>query len=331
MITELKAPDPFGRRITYLRLSLTDACNFRCVYCMPEDMTFRPGSELLRDDEIFRLVRLFARLGFEKIRLTGGEPALRENLTGIVSGIAGTPGVREVALTTNGTRLAELARPLVRAGLRRINIRLDTLDPAKFWGMSRGGGLDDVWMGILAADAAGLAIKLNAVVVRGRNDREDAAELARLTFSRPWEVRFLELMPIGRLADFQREHLVPEKELRETLQAAFGPLRPVRGPPSSGPARRYRFDGAVGTVGFISSVTNPFCGGCARARLTADGRFRLCLLRENQTDLLTPLRNGAGDAELLELIRNSLRFKPREHGLAENVIAGNRVMSEIGG
>ena len=186
-----------NRRIHYLRLSVTDACNLRCIYCMPETMTFRPQPELMQDAEILRLARIFARLGFDKFRLTGGEPTLRENIVELVRGVAAVPGVRETIMTTNGTTLTHLAQPLAGAGLRRINIRLDTLNPDKFTKMSRRGRLENVLDGIAAAEAAGLSIKLNAVVVRGFNDADDAVELARLTLKCPWQVRFLEVMPAG--------------------------------------------------------------------------------------------------------------------------------------
>lgn len=285
--------DRFGRNINYLRISLTDKCNLRCVYCMPEEMTFRPRAELLQDDEIYRLVNLFAGLGFVKFRLTGGEPTVRANVVGIVRHIAQTPGVKTVAMTTNGLLLDRLARPLAEAGLKRVNISIDTLNPDKFNTLTRWGAVEDVWAGIEAAQEAGLHIKLNAVVVRGYNDREDVVDLARLTFDQPWQVRFIEMMPFGDVADFQKAGVVSEEELKETISHALGPLSQLNGGQLDGEARLYRLPGAQGSVGFISSVTQPFCAGCSRARLTADGRLRLCLLREKEVDLLTPLRQGA--------------------------------------
>lgn len=323
--------DRFGRNINYLRISLTDKCNLRCVYCMPEDMTFRPRAELLQDDEILRLVRIFAGLGFHKFRLTGGEPTVRANVTGIVEGIAATPGVRTVAMTTNGLLLKELAAPLAAAGLERVNISIDTINPEKFKKLTRWGDVEDVWNGIEAAEAAGLGIKLNAVVVRGYNDTEDVVDLARLTLYRPWQVRFIEMMPFGEVADFQQAGIVPEEELRRTIAAELGPLSLINGGQLDGEARLFRLEDGVGTVGFISSVTEPFCAGCTRARLTADGRLRLCLLREKEVNLMAPLRGGASDEELRELITDSIWWKPWGHGLAGNVIPKNRVMSEIGG
>ncbi len=323
--------DKFGRNINYLRISLTDKCNLRCVYCMPEEMTFRPRAELLQDDEILRLVDIFAGLGFKKIRLTGGEPTVRANLVDLVDQIARTDGIKIVAMTTNGLLLNRLAQPLADVGLDRVNISIDTLNPVKFKTVTRWGDVQDVWEGIAAADAAGLGVKLNAVVVRGYNDTEDVVDLARLTFHQPWQIRFIEMMPFGDVSDFQQAGVVTEEELRQTISAALGPLAVVNDGILDGEARLYQLPDAPGTLGFISSVSNPFCASCSRARLTADGRLRLCLLREMEVDLLTPLRSGADDQELRELIEKAIWLKPWGHGLAQDVIPLNRVMSEIGG
>jgi GTP 3',8-cyclase len=323
--------DSFGRKIDYLRISLTDKCNLRCVYCMPEDMTFRPRHELLQDEELFRLVHLFASLGFHKVRLTGGEPTVRANVVDIVREIAATPGIKQVGMTTNGLMLDKLARPLAAAGLHRVNISIDTLNPEKFKKLTRWGDVQDVWAGIHAAEEAGLGVKLNAVVARGYNDKEDVVDLAGLTLHQPWQVRFIEMMPFGDVADFQQAGVVSEAELLETITAALGPVELVNNGRLDGEARLYQLEEGIGTLGFISSVTQPFCAGCNRARLTADGRLRLCLLREKEVDIMTPLRAGASDAELAEIIRAGIWEKPWGHGLAENIIPLNRVMSEIGG
>lgn len=325
------ALDRFGRNINYLRISLTDKCNLRCVYCMPEDMTFRPRHDLLQDDELDRLVKVFAGLGFRKFRLTGGEPTIRVNVVDIVARMAATPGVAAIAMTTNGVLLSELARPLAAAGLQRVNVSIDTLDPVRFKKLTRWGQVADVWDGIAAATAAGIEVKLNAVVVRNYNDKEDVVELARLTLTHSWQVRFIEMMPFGDVADFQLAGVVPEDELRATIAAALGPLTPVNNGRLDGEARLYQLDGAPGTVGFISSVTHPFCASCTRARLTADGRLRLCLLREKEVNLLTPLRQGASDEDIRHIILAGVWDKPWGHGLAQDVIPLNRVMSEIGG
>ena len=323
--------DSFGRDINYLRISLTDKCNLRCVYCMPEDMTFRPREELLQDDEIDRLVHIFAGLGFHKFRLTGGEPTVRANVVEIVARIANTPGVRTVAMTTNGLLLGRLARPLAEAGLQRVNISIDTLKDDKFKTVTRWGELQDVWTGIEASREAGLEIKLNAVVIRGYNDTDDVVDLARLTVENPWQVRFIEMMPFGDVADFQLAGVVSEKELKTTITKSLGHLELVNGGQLDGEARLYKLPGAAGTLGFISSVSQPFCAACSRARLTADGRMRLCLLREKEVDLISPLRSGVTDSELANIIREGIWGKPWGHGLAENIIPLNRVMSEIGG
>jgi cyclic pyranopterin phosphate synthase len=325
------ALDRFGRNIHYLRISLTDHCNLRCVYCMPEDMTFQPNSELMQDEELVLLVHLFAGLGFDKIRLTGGEPTIRKNVVELVREIANTPGVHSLSMTTNGVLLPKLARPLAEAGLKRVNISIDTLNPEKFRRLTRWGSLDDVWQGILAAEEAGLTpIKLNAVVVRGYNEH-DVVELARLTIERPWQVRFIEMMPFAGATDLQLNQAVTSEQIMQRISAELGPLNSANGGKMDGEARLFQLEGAAGTVGFISTVTEPFCASCTRARLTADGRLRLCLLREGEVDLLTPLRAGASLSELRTIVLDGVWQKPWGHGLAEGLIPLNRVMNQIGG
>jgi cyclic pyranopterin phosphate synthase len=298
---------------------------------MPEDITFRPRAELLQDDEILRLVRIFTGLGFEKFRLTGGEPTVRANIVDLVTGITATPGVKIVAMTTNGLLLRDLSRPLANAGLQRVNISIDTLDPQKFKTVTRWGKIDDVLDGIDAAQEAGLGIKLNAVIVRDYNDHEDVVDLARLTIAQPWQIRFIEMMPFGSVSEFQKSYVVSEDELISTISQSLGPLATVNGGKLDGEARLFQLDGARGTLGFISSVSKPFCAGCSRARLTADGRLRLCLLRDSELDLITPLRSGMDDDELTAMIKEAIWWKPWGHGLGQDVIPLNRVMSEIGG
>lgn len=325
------ATDRFGRNIHYLRISLTDHCNLRCVYCMPEDMTFRPNAELLQDDEILLLMRLFTQLGFDKFRLTGGEPTVRAHVVDLVRGIASTPGVRSLSMTTNGVLLSRLARPLAEAGLQRVNISLDTLDPEKFRRLTRWGKIEDVLQGIQAAEEAGLTpIKINAVVVRGYNE-PDVVDIAALTVDHPWQVRFIEMMPFAGATDLQLNQGVTAQEVMSRIEAAFGPLEVANDGKLDGEARIFRIPGARGEVGFISTVSEPFCASCTRARLTADGRLRLCLLREGEVDLLTPLRSGATIQELREIILEGIWYKPWGHALSEGVIPLNRVMSEIGG
>lgn len=326
------ALDRFGRSIQYLRISLTDKCNLRCVYCMDEDMVFRPGSELMQNDEVLLLAELFTELGFSKFRLTGGEPTVRQDIVNIVGGIAALDGVREISMTTNAVRLKEIAGPLAAAGLKRLNISIDTLDPDKFKRITRWGDVQDVWDGIHAAEEAGLLpIKLNAVVVRGYNDGQDVVDLARLTLYHDWQIRYIEMMPFGDIAVFQQNAMVTDKEIRTKIEAELGPLTLLEGGKLDGEARTYKLENAPGTLGFISTVTAPFCATCSRVRLTADGRLRLCLLREDEVDLLTPLRAGASLHDLKQIILDGIWAKPWGHGLDDDVVPLNRVMSEIGG
>ena len=323
--------DSYGRRINYLRISLTDACNLRCVYCMPEHMKFRPRRELMTDEELLTLVRVGASLGVTKIRLTGGEPTIRPGVVELVREIAATPGIQDLALTTNGILLDKLARPLATAGLKRVNVSIDTLDPAKFHEITRWGHIDDVWRGIRVAEEAGLRpMKLNCVVVRDFNDQEDMIDLARLTLENDWEVRFIEMMPFGEISDFQQSNVVSFLEMRARIEAVFGPLEEA-GYDFVDPSRPFRIPGAMGALGFISSVTEPFCQGCGRVRLTADGKLRLCLLREDEVDLLTPLRAGASFEALRTLMRDGAYHKPWGHGLGQGFFAANRAMNQIGG
>jgi cyclic pyranopterin phosphate synthase len=324
------AYDSFGRSIHYLRISLTDKCNLRCVYCMPEEMFFQPSSELMSSDECLRLVRLFAELGVVKIRLTGGEPTVHPDLLPIVRGIR-EAGIHKISMTTNGLRLAQLAGPLKEAGLERVNVSVDTLDAAKFHRITRRGKLDEVMDGIYAAEAAGLTpLKINAVIARGYND-DDVAGLAALTLTHRWQVRYIEMMPFGEVAGFAQDAVVSQKEIMQRIEAELGPLAVVDNGRLDGEAKLFRLKGALAPIGFISTVTNPFCAACSRVRLTADGKLRLCLLRDDEGDLLTPLRSGASDAELKARIRDLIWRKPWGHGLPDGVIPLQRVMSQIGG
>lgn len=323
--------DAFGRHLHYLRLSLTDRCNFRCIYCMPEEIGFRPPEGLLQDDEIVTLVGVAASLGVDKVRLTGGEPTVRRGLVDLVRRLKAIPGIRRLAMTTNGVRLAELAGPLAEAGLDQANISVDSLNPARFRRMTQHGSIQEVWRGIVAAEAAGLKpIKINCVVMREFNE-EDVVDLARLTFIHPWEVRFIEVMPLGKVAEFQMSHVVSSGETRRRIEAALGPLVPVAGRNGHDPTRPYQLEGAIGQLGFISSVTKPFCEGCSRLRITADGKLRLCLLRDDEVDLMTPLRAGADFGTLRRIMAEAAYRKPWGHRLEENDVAQSREMSEIGG
>jgi len=298
---------------------------------MPEDMTFRPNAELMQDDEILFFTRLFANLGFHKIRLTGGEPTIRANVVDIVRGIVEIPGIETVTMTTNGVLLPRLAKPLANAGLKRVNISLDSLNPARFKRLTRWGDMEDVWEGILAAESAGLIpVKINAVVVGGYNE-DEVADLARLTITNAWQVRFIEMMPFGGATDFQLNQIITAAQIKALVEAEVGMLEIVNGGELDGEARLFHIPGAKGDIGFISSVTQPFCSDCTRARLTADGILRMCLLREYEIDLLSPLRSGATEIEIRDLILDAVWNKPWGHGLADGEIAQNRVMNQIGG
>lgn len=323
--------DRFGRDLHDLRISLTDRCNLRCVYCAPPGHAgARPRREPLRDDELLLVVRAAADLGVRKLRLTGGEPTLRPGLVDLVRALAAIPGLDDIGMTTNGLLLEPMASALAAAGLHRVNISLDTTDPEKFRRITGGGRLERVLAGIAAAEAARLVpIKLNTVVVRGFND-DDVVPLAALTRERPWEVRFIEIMPFGRLGRFAAASLVPSTETMARIEAALGRLIPLD---VSGehPARTYRLPDAAGRLGFISPWSQPFCSRCGRLRLTADGRLRLCLLHDDEVDLLTPLRRGAGYEELRALLRTAAFGRPAGHALADGAFPRARLMGEIGG
>jgi len=329
--TEEPAHDSFGRRINYLRISLTDRCNFRCVYCMPAvGMQFTPRPELLTSDELLLVVRAAAAAGFQKLRLTGGEPTLRPDLVELVAAMKAVPGIEHIAMTTNALRLGKLAGPLKDAGLDRVNISIDTLDPQKFRQITRGGKLEMIWEGIEAADRVGLhPIKLNAVVVRGLNDTE-VPQLAALTLQYPWEMRFIEVMPLTGVADVAQDGVVKSEELIAQLEAIHGPLEDLGMAPSDS-ARRYRIPGAKGKLGFISSVSDPFCATCNRMRLTADGRLHLCLLRDDEVDLRAAIRAGATQEQVEQIVRHAVALKPWGHGLPEHVLPTLRGMSQLGG
>jgi cyclic pyranopterin phosphate synthase len=323
--------DRFGRKIHYLRISLTDRCNLRCFYCMEDEATFRPTVEMMQDDEVLILARLFADLGFDKIRLTGGEPTLRANIVDLVRAISATPGVHSVSMTTNGILLARLSKSLADAGLERVNISIDTLNPEKFKKLTRFGNIEDVWKGILAAENARLTpVKINSVVVRGHNE-EDVVDLAGLTRTHPWQVRFIEMMPFSGPTTLQTGSMVSSHEIKERVMNAFGSLVPVNGGLLDGEAEIFRIPDSMGDIGFISSVSAPFCANCTRARLTSDGILRMCLLREYELDLLTPLRAGVSVENLRQMVLDAVWNKPWGHGLAKGEIPLNRVMSQIGG
>jgi cyclic pyranopterin phosphate synthase len=323
--------DAYGRQMSYLRISLTDRCNFRCVYCMPAiGMKFQPRDELLTDDELLRSVGLCAKIGFTKLRLTGGEPTIRPHLVELIREMKAFPGIEEISMTTNALLLSRNAEALKAAGLDRINVSFDTLDPDRFKLMTRGGRLDLVWAGLEAADRVGLTpIKINSVVVRGQND-DEVGELAALTLDRSWQIRFLEIMPMEGVGTVYDESMVSSAETQAKLEARFGALEPLETPPGD-PARVWRIRGALGTVGFISPISAPFCASCNRVRLTADGKLRLCLLRNDEVELRDLMRAGASDDQIERQLRAGIWRKPWGHGLAEGDRNIGRGMSQIGG
>lgn len=324
--------DSYGREINYLRISITDRCNLRCVYCMPMDgTTFVPGPELLTAEEIEKVAWAAADAGFHKVRLTGGEPTLRYDVVEIVERLARIPDIRELVMTTNGLRLPWVAETLAQAGLRRVNIHLDTLDNRSLSKVMRLNSLERVWAGIEAAERARLVpIKLNVVVTRGYNEQE-VADLARLTLEHDWHVRFIELMPLGGPADVAFDHYVSTDESIGRIQAELGPLFPLNGGGIVGEARLYRLVGARGTLGFISPVSEPYCDSCNRMRLTADGRIRLCLLSEQELNFRNTLRGGGSHQDLVALFQRAISAKPKGHQLEEGIHPENRTMSQIGG
>ncbi|MCX9191062.1 GTP 3',8-cyclase MoaA [Carbonactinospora thermoautotrophica] len=325
--------DTFGRVATDLRVSLTDRCNIRCRYCMPaEGLDWLPKPHLLSNDEIVRLVRIaVGLLGIREVRFTGGEPLLRPGLLDVVSRCMRLEPRPSLSITTNGIGLARLAEPLRECGLERVNVSLDTLRPARFQALSRRDRHADVIAGIDAADAAGLRpIKLNTVLMRGIND-DEATDLLRWCLERGYELRFIEQMPLDPGHVWRRDAMVTAQEILDQLSADFEltPDDEVRG---SAPAETWLVNGGPARVGIIASVTRPFCGRCDRTRLTADGQIRNCLFAREETDLRTPLREGASDEEIAALWRGAQRVKKAGAGIDDpTFLQPARPMSAIGG
>jgi len=321
--------DQFGRSIEYLRISITDRCNFRCVYCMPlAGLEWLPKSDILSYEEIAAIVRQLAPLGLRRLRITGGEPTIRPEVHRLISLLRAVPDIEDISLSTNGVRLSELAGQLRKAGLDRVNISIDSLRPERIRAISRRNLEFDPVAAAVAAEQAGLApIKINVVVMRGIND-DEVCDLARLTLDHPWHVRFIELMPVGELRDLSWDHVVPSDEVLQRL-ASIAPLEPVGGPArGNGPARYFRFPNAAGSIGLITPMTHTYCGSCNRVRLTADGRLRTCLFGDGATDLRTPLRDGL---PLEPFFRAALGAKPKEHHLLQMNVGGLRALSQVGG
>ena len=326
--------DGFGRTIDYLRISVIDHCNLRCVYCMPlSGLKFARSDDLLSPAEIESVARAAIAVGFRKVRLTGGEPTLRPDLLEIVERLGRLSGLRDIAMTTNGILLPRLAEPLARAGLRRVNIHIDTLHPGRLQRIMRFGTVEEIWAGIQAAEAAGLRpIKINVVVTRGYND-EDVADLARLTLERDWHVRFIELMPLGggECARLAISNYVSNKDTYRRIEAALGALTMLPDQHPADESLNYRLPGARGVVGLISPVSQPYCGNCNRMRLTADGRFHLCLLNDDELDLRSALRNGGGERAIESILLRAVAAKPTGHHLERGVSTEDRSMYQLGG
>lgn len=321
--------DQFGRRIEYLRISVTDRCNFRCRYCMPlEGLPWLPKADILSYEEIADVVGQLAPLGLRRLRITGGEPTIRPDLVRLVAMLRDVSGIEDISLSTNGVRLPELADPLREAGLDRVNMSADSLRPNRIEWIARRDLRFDPLRAALAADRAGLApLKINVVVMRGIND-DEIEDFARLTLEHPWHVRFIELMPVGDLRALTWDHVVPSAEVLDRV-ARIGALAPTAGPArGNGPAEYYRIDEAVGTVGVITPLTHTYCASCNRVRLTADGRLRTCLFGDHEVDLRAPLRAGV---PLAPFFRDALAAKPLEHQLLQMRVGGLRALSQVGG
>ncbi|HMP04141.1 MAG TPA: GTP 3',8-cyclase MoaA [Gemmatales bacterium] len=323
--------DGYQRRHNNLRLSVTDRCNLRCTYCMPEEVAFLPRAELLTFEEMTHLVRVAAGLGVDKVRLTGGEPLLRRDLDTLIRLLGTVPGVVDVGLTTNGLLLAEHAQALWDAGLRRLNVSLDTLRPETFQTLTRRPGLERVLEGIAAARAVGFhPIKINAVSIRGITETE-VVPLAQYARTHGLELRFIEYMPIGADA-WDRQRVYFAHEIMEQLEAAIAPLVPAPDYDPRSPAMDFDYADGGGRVGFIASISRPFCQSCNRLRLTADGKLRHCLFALEETDLRGPLRQGASDAELAELFRRTVADKWEGHEInTARFFKPARTMHAIGG
>jgi len=320
--------DSFGRSINYLRISVTDRCNLRCIYCMPaKGVPQMSHSEILSYEEVLAVVQAAGELGINKVRLTGGEPLVRSELPNLVGMLSQIKGIEDLSLTTNGTLLKKYAMELKQAGLSRVNVSLDTLKADKFQRITRLGKLDDVLEGIKVAKEAGFdPVKINIVVMRGIND-DEILDFTRMTYEDSWHIRFIELMPFKGVAEF-----IPSVELRQHINL-LGKLESCAPLTGNGPATYYRLAGAKGTIGFISPLTEPsFCNRCNRMRLTPDGKLRPCLLGEDEIDLKSPLRNNAPMDKLKRLILQAVASKPEHHPLiGDNFKLINRKMSQIGG
>jgi GTP 3',8-cyclase len=323
--------DGYGRTIRNLRISVTDRCNLRCVYCMPANPVWMPQPEILTFEEIVRLVRIAVSLGITDYRITGGEPTARKDLPELIRQIAATPGVEDLALTTNGILLRKLAQPLWDAGLRRLNISMDTLRGERFVHIARRDGFRQVWEGVEEAQRVGFRpLKINMVVMRGVND-DEVVEFAGLARTRPWQIRFIEFMPLDGDNVWSRDQVVPAQEILERIHATW-PLENASSAPLSSPARVFRFRDGLGDIGVIASVSEPFCFACDRIRITPEGKLRTCLFSVTETDLKTPMRAGATDGEIAAMLRDAVSRKEAGHGINDpEFVKPKRAMYAIGG
>jgi len=325
--------DKLGRVHTNLRLSVTDRCNIRCFYCMPdENVRFLPRREILSFEEIERFVRVVAPIGVNKLRLTGGEPLVRSDLPRLVQRLASVPGINDIALTTNGILLEEQAQALKDAGLSRINISLDALTEETFRRIARRDGLDRVLTGIQAAKRVGFArIRLNAVAIKGITEPE-VVPLANFAREHGMEMRFIEFMPLDAENHWQHDQVLSGEEIRQLIEEAIGPLEPTERPDPSQPAMDFRFSDGSGTIGFINPVTQPFCEDCNRLRLTAEGKVRNCLFSTVEWDARAILRGGGSDNDLAQLVRDCVAAKKPVHGIdSADFHRPQRAMYQIGG
>src|SRR3954454_5234300 len=324
--------DSWGREIKSVRLSVTDRCNFRCRYCMPaEGLEWLERDDLLTFEEIERLVRVLASMGVDEIRLTGGEPLVRRDLPVLVGMLAGTPGVRDLSLTTNGVLLDRFAAPLVEAGLRRLNVSLDSLSHVRFAEITRRDALDRVLAGLAEAERHPelRPIKVNCVAIRGFTEEEVPA-LAELARRKPYVVRFIEFMPLDADEAWPDDDVLTGGEIRALIEERW-PLEEIPAKPSS-TAKRFRFADGAGEIGFVNPVSEPFCSSCDRIRLTADGQLRTCLFSRREWDLKTPLRDGSSDDRLAELVRFAIAHKELKHKINDTgFVRASRSMSQIGG
>jgi cyclic pyranopterin phosphate synthase len=324
--------DGWDREIKSLRVSVTDKCNFRCKYCMPaEGLEWLPREEVLSFEEIARIVRVLAEMGVEEVRLTGGEPLVRRDLTTLVEMVASTPGVEDLSLTTNGILLDRLAGPLVAAGLRRINVSLDSLSHTRFAEITRRDALDRVLAGLAEAERYPelRPIKVNCVAIRGFTEEEVPA-LAELARTKPYVIRFIEFMPLDADEAWRQDEVLTGAEIRGLIEERW-PLVEIPAKASS-TARRFRFEDGAGEIGFVNPVSEPFCSSCDRIRLTADGKLRTCLFSRREWDLKGPLRRGASDDDLAGLLRWAVKHKELKHRINEpGFVRASRSMSQIGG